>query len=199
MEEEEDQQEQYLAEEGETKSGKHSMLIYRSKRNPEKCFKFSWKRTLNDCLKYVCVGCKQAKDKGNDSIVVKSIGVSGTCFLSDPEAMIHRCIDLKFTYDYLSASIQQELRLFFNFRSLLLFRSANTAVKTTGTKPTVAYANLRKKIIAKHPENSANALLKLPKKRTVMQTFAKNSKKARLANFDPLNPPEDTFVSCLSF
>ena len=57
---------------------------------------------------YICQGCKNAKHAGN-AVVVESIGVSldWSHFLTDPEALNHKCIELDYTYEYLAAEVGQ--------------------------------------------------------------------------------------------
>jgi hypothetical protein len=60
---------------------------------------------------YVCLGCEKAKQAGN-AVVLNSIGVSldRSQFLSNPEALTHRCVELDYTYEYLATEVQQDLR-----------------------------------------------------------------------------------------
>jgi len=103
---------EFLTEIARSASEKKPLLIYRSTANPSLCFKFSWKRNNETCRMYACVGCMEARNNGN-SVVINSVGVSLDYgkFLSDPEKLAHKCIDLKFTFDYLATRVQQDLRL----------------------------------------------------------------------------------------
>jgi hypothetical protein len=75
----------------------------------------------------------------------------------------------------------------------------NETVKSERLKPTIACANLRDKIIDSYPENSAEALLTLPKRRVALQNFSRKRRLTAPKNFDPLEPPEEIFVSLLLF
>jgi hypothetical protein len=90
----------FAAEEGLSKSGKHPILIYRSTDEPEMCFKFCHTRDNLFDYAYVCLGCYQAKNAGN-AIYVKSVRVNHDYseFLSDPKKLLHKCIELGFTFD----------------------------------------------------------------------------------------------------
>jgi len=101
----------YQAEIGHSASNKHSLLIYRSTTDPTRCFKFYWKKSNQLWLSYICLGCEEARDKGN-VFELKSIRVSldEGQFLSNPEALSHQCTDLGFTFEYMAVDVQQELR-----------------------------------------------------------------------------------------
>jgi hypothetical protein len=103
---------EFLAEKGLSQRGKHLILIYRSTVDPNYCYKFQWQKINQDYLSYSCLGCKNAKDRGN-SVVVKNIRVSldESSFLSDPEELEHGCTEFGFTFNYLAADVQQEFRL----------------------------------------------------------------------------------------
>jgi hypothetical protein len=111
----------FAAEEGLSKSGKHPLLIYRSTDEPDMCFKFCHTRDNLFDYGYVCLGCKRAKDDGK-SVYLQSIRVSHDYseFFSDPEELFHKCVELGYTYDYLSTDVQQELRFVFNNRITLI-------------------------------------------------------------------------------
>lgn len=113
---------EYPAIRGQSETGKHAVLFYRSTLNPNQCYKFQWKRSNNECLVYSCLGCKLAKNKGN-SVTINSIKVSldATQFLTNPEALDHRCIDLGFTFDYMASDVQQDLRLVLILKCLFCF------------------------------------------------------------------------------
>lgn len=107
MEEQED--EGFPAQVGISKRGSHPLLIYRLTEDEDLCFKFMWKRTNKADMSYVCLGCQSARDGGHECVVT-SIRVKNNRFLSDPEALDHGCIDHDYTYEYLEADVQQELR-----------------------------------------------------------------------------------------
>jgi hypothetical protein len=54
---------------------------------------------------------------------------------------------------------------------------------------------LRDKIIDKYPENSEEALLALSSRRNNLQNFSRKRQQTLPEKFDPLNPPEDLYVS----
>jgi hypothetical protein len=83
-----------------SKSGKHPILIYYSIEKSETCFKFCHIKTNLFSHSYVCLGFKEAKNAGN-AIYVKSVRVNRDYseFLSDPKKLLHKCIELGFTFD----------------------------------------------------------------------------------------------------
>jgi hypothetical protein len=97
----------YLAERGISKSSKHSLLLYKLSNEPEKCYKYHFKRSKSQCLAYICIDCEQIRQV-QDGVTVESIDVSNdySRFLSNPEAQGHVCI----AFDYLAASVQQLYR-----------------------------------------------------------------------------------------
>jgi len=106
---------EFLAEKQITGKNSHPLLIYRSTVDTDNCFKFCWKYTGQKWHSYICLGCQNAKDHGKN-LFIKSIHVSldYTSFLTDPETLIHKCTGHAYTFKYLAADIQQEVRLVFN-------------------------------------------------------------------------------------
>lgn len=78
---------------GYSMSNKRPILIYRSRRDPTKCFTFQYKRPHGNGGSYSCVQCTKLyqKDRDNNYMLDKIIS-NGNCFQSDPEKMFHCCI-----------------------------------------------------------------------------------------------------------
>jgi hypothetical protein len=79
--------------------------------------------------------------------------------------------------------------------SCFVFREIANEVKTNTQKPSVARANLQKKIEEQYPESTADAMLKLPKRRAVNRTFQTSRKAARTEDVDPTAISEELYVS----
>jgi hypothetical protein len=111
----------FAAEKGFSKRKEHPILIYRLTDEPEMCFKFCHTSDNLFDYAYVCLGCKQAKESGN-SVYLQSIRVSHDYseFFSDPEELLHKCVELGYTFDYLSTDVQHELRFVFNNKITLI-------------------------------------------------------------------------------
>jgi hypothetical protein len=75
----------------------------------------------------------------------------------------------------------------------------NETVKKERLKPSIAHANLRDAIIQKYEEESIEALMRLPKKRSELQTFSRKRRLTQPKDFDPLNPPEGLYVNLYYF
>jgi hypothetical protein len=90
----------FETEQGLSKSEKHPILTYHSTEKPEMCFKFCHRKTNLFSHSYVYLGCKEAQKCGN-AVYVKSIRISRNYseFLSDPEELLQKCIELGFTFD----------------------------------------------------------------------------------------------------
>jgi hypothetical protein len=76
-----------------------------------------------------------------------------------------------------------------------IFRAANEVVKSQGTKPLIALANLHISIEEKYEDDNEEALLNLPSRRSTLQSFLHKRKLTRPQNFNPLAPPENLYVS----
>lgn len=166
---------EYLAIQGKSKSGRHPLLLYRSTANPGLCYKFQWKRTNKDCHMYCCLGCKAAQGRGND-VILHSIRVSLNYhqFLSNPEAISHRCLQLDFTFQHLAVNIQQETRfVLIVLHFLFIFRVAGEVVKEQRLKPSIAYSNLRNKIAPECADDSVEALRASLATSTALKLFRK--------------------------
>lgn len=74
------------------------------------------------------------------------------------------------------------------------FRVAIQTVKKERTKPSVALANLQDRLQEKHTENNTLALLLLPRRKAMLQTFSRKRRLTAISNFDPLMPPENLYV-----
>jgi hypothetical protein len=109
-----------------SESGVHYVLMYRSTRNQELAFKFCHKRTNQDTLAYICMGCKQAA-KGDKTVSVNSIYVSMdySHFNSDPERMNHFCLERNVTFRYNSLLAIRVYRLVFEFAVLRIDLQTN--------------------------------------------------------------------------
>jgi hypothetical protein len=62
----------FKAEKSLSEQDKHPLLIYRSTANPERYFKFCHKRDNKNTRAYICLGCQEAKDAGNEISVIFS-------------------------------------------------------------------------------------------------------------------------------
>jgi len=71
-------------------------------------------------------------------------------------------------------------------------------VKNQGLKPTIAFANLQDTLKRKYADDSVDALLYVPTRRTILQTFSRQNKPI-VENFNPLEPPEELYVSLIDF
>lgn len=75
------------------------------------------------------------------------------------------------------------------------FRENNALVERGGIKPSVAYANLQNEVKRSYPEDNVEALKALPSRKSTLQTFTRKRQSAKPPDFDPLDPPENTYVS----
>lgn len=101
----------------ESKFGRQ-ILVYRLRKNPSLCFKYSLKRKHLDGAAYICEGCNKAKKKLRANFQQKSIHVNGNIFAEDPEQVDHLCMRSRpeYLFPYEKLAVDRIARLVFKRR-----------------------------------------------------------------------------------